>query len=258
MDLHLPDPPPPAMPLVVFLHGGGFTAGERGAYAFLGRVLAARGVAVAIPDYRLWPETAWPGFVEDAALAVAWLRAAPARAAGAPAAPPRLMGHSAGGFLAGALALDPRWLGEAGRAGLAGCVTLAAPFDFVPQDQPLATIFAAAPDGAIRAAAADPAALAAAPPMLLLHGEADRTVRPVQAIRMAERLAAAGARCATLRLFPGVGHIGILAAMAAPVRALGLAGAPVLEAVSAFLHRPGCGAGALAAGAGPDRERMAC
>lgn len=74
----------------------------------------------------------------------------------------------------------------------------------------------------------------AAPPLLLLHGAADRTVRPEQSERMAARLRGAGGR-ARLRVFPGVGHIGILSAMAVPVRALGLAGAPVLEEVTGFV-----------------------
>lgn len=228
LDLYLPPGPPHA--LLVFFYGGGWRSGARGEYAFLARVLAARGLAVAVPDYRIWPEVRWPGFVEDGAMAVAWLRDAAAVPRGLPVF---LMGHSAGGFIAGALALDPRWLGPQ-RDALAGCVTLAAPFDWVPQRAPLRDIFATAPEGAIRAAP-DDAALAAAPPMLLLHGEADTTVRPDQSRRMVARLRAAGARDAGLEVFPGVGHVAILSAMAAPVRALGLARAPVLPAVTGFL-----------------------
>ena len=71
--------------------------------------------------------------------------------------------------------------------------------------------------------------------MLLLHGTEDRTVRPEQSQRMAARLEEAGAREVRLRLFPGVGHIAILSAMAAPVRAMGLARAPVLEEVTGFV-----------------------
>jgi len=200
-------------------------------------VLAARGIAVAVPDYRLWPETGWPGFVEDGARAVAWLRDGGGAGVGLPAASPVfLMGHSAGGFIAAALALDPRWLGAGGRDGLAGCVTLAAPFDWVPRRDPLAAIFAAAPGGAIRAAPADPTLLAGAPPMLLLHGAEDTTVRPEQSKAMAARLAEAGQARVRLEIYPGIGHVGILAALAAPMRALGLARAPVLETVTGFLR----------------------
>ena len=214
----------------MFFYGGGWRSGARGDYGFVARVLAARGLAVAVPDYRIWPAVRWPAFVEDGAAAVAWLRDGRAVPRDLPVF---LMGHSAGGFIAGALALDPRWLG-AERDGLAGCVTLAAPFEWVPRRDPLREIFATAPDGAIRAAP-DDSTLATAPPMLLLHGAEDTTVRPDQSQSMAARLAAAGARDARLEVFPGTGHVTILSAIAAPVRALGLARAPVLPAVTGFL-----------------------
>lgn len=235
LDLTLPVAPRDTTPLLVFLYGGGWRSGERGSYGFVARVLAARGFAVAVPDYRLWPEGRWPGFVEDGAAAVAWIDGAEAAAAGVPrGGPVFVMGHSAGGFIAASLALDPRWLGAARRAALAGCITLAAPFDWMPRREPLASIFAAAPDGAIRAAPDDPALLAAAPPMLLLHGTADTVVGPFHSVELARALEAAG-RPVRLRLYEGVGHIGVLSAMAAPVRALGIGPAGVLEKVVGFL-----------------------
>jgi acetyl esterase/lipase len=231
---------------VVFLYGGAWQYGARSQYAFLARVLAARGMAVAVPDYRLWPEARWPGFIEDAAEAVAWLRGAGGEAAGVPAGPLFLMGHSAGGFIAAALALDPAWLGAAGlpggRAALAGCVTLAAPFEWVPREEPLATIFAGGRGGAIRAAPDAAEGLLGTPPMLLMHGGADRVASPLQSAHMAARLRHAG-RPVRLRVYGGVGHIGLLAAMAAPVRALGLARAPILQDVLGFLTREATGAG---------------
>jgi acetyl esterase/lipase len=227
-----------AAPLVVFLYGGGWQDGARSDYAFVARVLAARGFAVAVPDYRLWPETRWPGFIEDAAAAIAWLRGEAGQAAGAPEGPLFLMGHSAGGFIAAALALDPGWLGATalagGRATVAGCVTLAAPFEWTPREEPLASIFAPARGGAIRAAPDAAEGLLGAPPMLLLHGAADGVASPLQSAHMAARLRHAGRRV-RLRVYAGVGHVGVLAAMAAPVRALGLARAPVLRDVLEFL-----------------------
>jgi len=230
LDLTLPATSPLA--LLVFFYGGGFTSGDRGDYRFVSRVLAASGYAVAVPDYRVWPAARWPDFLDDAAGAVAWLRSDAGRAAGAPDAPIVLVGHSAGAFLALALALDLRWLGE-GRAMLAGAIGLAGVYDWQPRDEPLRTIFAAAPGGVIRAAPAT-APLATAPPLLLLHGEADTTVRPEQSRRVAASVGAAGGR-ATLRTYPGVAHVGILSAIAAPVRSLGLNGAPVLEDIVEFV-----------------------
>lgn len=239
LDLYLPVGSGTATPLAVFFHGGNWQGGGRGEYLFLAAALASRGVAVAVPDYRLYPEARWPEFLEDGALAVAWLHGGSGRAAGAPTGPCFAMGHSAGAYNAAALAFDPRWLDAAGLPGgrdaLAGCIALAGPFDWTPRDEPLATIFATAPGGRLDAAPFD-AALAGAPPALLLHGEDDTTVGPFHSVRLAERLRAAGG-APELQLYPGVGHVGIVASFAAPLRALGLTGAPVLEDVAAFVGR---------------------
>lgn len=242
LDLYLPaaarDGRPP--PLVVFIHGGNWREGSRKAYPFVAQALISRGMAVAVPDYRLYPEARWPDFLRDNALALAWLRSDAGRAAGAPSAGACfVMGHSAGAYNAAALALDPRWLAETGLPGgrdaLAGGIALAGPFDWTPQEERLAETFAPAPGGRLDAAPSD-AALAGAPPMLLLHGADDGTVSPKHSVRLAERLRTADGS-PELRLYPGVGHIGIVAAFAAPLRALGLERAPVLEDVTAFVRR---------------------
>lgn len=229
LDLVLPRQATPATPLVLFFPGGGWKAGERGDYAFLARTLAAQGIAVAVADYRLWPEARWPDFVEDGARAIAWLlREMPGR-------PLFVMGHSAGGFIAAALCLDPRWLAAAGtsRAALAGGVLLAAPIAWQPTEEPTVSIFSRAPGGRIEAVARTDD-LEGAPPMLLLHGAADTVVGPFHSVDLAAALRRSG-RPVTLHVYDGVGHVGVLGAMARPVRALGLAGAPVFEAVVGFV-----------------------
>lgn len=239
LDLYFPSGVRADTPLVVFFYGGNWRQGSRADYRFLAQALTSRGIAVAIPDYRLYPEARWPDFLEDGASALTWLRGEDGRAAGAPSGGCFAMGHSAGAYTAAALAYDPRWLDAAGvpggRNALAGCIALAGPFDWTPRDEPLATIFAPAPGGRLDAAPSD-AALAGAPPALLLHGDGDSTVSPHHSVRLAERLRAAGG-APELRLYPGVGHIGIMAAFAAPLRALGLERAPVLEDVGAFVAR---------------------
>jgi acetyl esterase/lipase len=197
-------------------------------------------VAVALPDYRLWPTARWPDFVQDGAAAVAWLRGEAGRAAGAPAGPVFVMGHSAGGFIAAALALDPRWLAEAGlqggRAALAGGVLVSAPIAWQPTDEPVRSIFAPAPGGRI-AAIPDPAALPGTPPLFLLHGTADTVVGPFHSADLAADLAAAGAR-AELHMLPGMGHAGPLAVLAEPARRWFAADPAPFEAILRFLGRP--------------------
>ncbi|MBI0534581.1 alpha/beta hydrolase [Roseomonas sp. KE2513] len=227
-DLYTPQGARPDAPLIVFFYGGGWRSGAREDYDFVARALASTGAVVAVPDYRLFPEVRWPSFVEDGAAAVRAIRASPGRDR-----PVVLAGHSAGAFNAMALAADPRWLGPA-RDSLAGGIGLACPFDFGPADDP-SGIFAAAPNARARVAPPDEAALRGTPPLLLLHGLADTTVRPEQTSRFT---ALAQARGVTVEahFYEGVSHIGIIAALAAPVRALGLEGAPVLSDIARWLR----------------------
>lgn len=240
LDLTLPARATPGAPLVVFVHGGSWQEGSRRDYAFLARALAAEGVAVAIPDYRLWPAGRWPDFLQDAAAAVAWLAGADGRAAGAPAGPLFVMGHSAGGFIAAALALDPRWLAEAGlpggRARLAGAIPVSAPILWQPTDEPIRSIFAAAPGGRIQAVPEE-AALAGAPPILLVHGAADTVVGAFHSERLAEALRRAG-RPARLHLIEGAGHIAPIVALAQPALRWGRVDRAAWAAVTGFLRAP--------------------
>jgi acetyl esterase/lipase len=213
--------------LIIFFYGGGWRSGDRKDYAFAALALASLGMLVAVPDYRLFPAIRWPAFVEDGAAATrAILKGPGARR------PVFLMGHSAGAFIAIALAADSRWLGPE-RDALAGAIGLAGPYQFGPEDDPRG-IFATAPGGRARAAPVAEAALRGAPPLLLLHGAADETVRPEQTVRFAA-LARSHGVDVEVRSYPGVGHVGILAALARPVRALGLEGAPVLDDVGVWL-----------------------
>ncbi len=57
-------------PVVVFFYGGSWQNGDRGNYLFVAQALTSRGYVAVLPDYRTYPETAFPGFVDDAAAAV--------------------------------------------------------------------------------------------------------------------------------------------------------------------------------------------
>jgi acetyl esterase/lipase len=234
LDLTLPSDAGAATPLLVFFHGGSWQTGSRAEYAFLARAFAAEGIAVALPDYRLWPTARWPDFIEDAAAATAWLRGAPQT----PRGPIFVMGHSAGGFIAASLALDPRWLDAAGlpggRAALAGAVLVSAPIAWQPTDEPVRSIFAPAPGGRIEAAP-DAALLRGAPPHLLIHGGADTVVGPFHSETLAAALRDAGAS-ARLHMIAGAGHIAPMVAMSAPAMRWGFTGRDTWQAVLRFLR----------------------
>ncbi|MEH3085053.1 MAG: alpha/beta hydrolase [Xylophilus ampelinus] len=233
-DLHFPAAPrdgcPP--PLVVFFYGGTWTHGSRGFYAFAGRALADAGAVAMVADYRLSPAVRYPAFVEDGAAAVAW---ALDHAAALGADPRRVlaMGHSAGAYIAAMLALDGRWLGARGRAprDLAGWIGLAGPYDFLPianaEAQAAFGWPATPPDSQPLAHAG-----AGAPRTLLLAGADDATVDPRRnTLALADRLRGAGADVRA-RLLPRVGHVGLVAALARPLRWW----APVHAEAAAFLH----------------------
>lgn len=234
LDLYRPEGRPEGrtgpLPVVVFLYGGGWNSGERANYRFVGQALASRGYLAAIPDYRLYPQVRFPAFVEDAAAAVAWARAHAARHGGDPERI-ALVGHSAGAHIAALLATDAHWLGAAGvpRAALRAMVGLAGPYAFNPLDygrtraifEGLADIDRARPIAAVDGGE---------PPALLLHGLRDETVHPEQSALFARRIEAAGGRVRTVT-YAGLGHIGIVLALAAPFQAM----APVLDEADRFI-----------------------
>ena len=80
LDLYQPQGSNGAMPLVVFVHGGGWNGGDtRHAASFpdFPRVLAAlaaQGYVVASVSYRLSGEARFPGAVQDVKAAIRWLR----------------------------------------------------------------------------------------------------------------------------------------------------------------------------------------
>lgn len=217
----------PPRPVVVFFYGGSWSSGERAGYAFVGRALAARGLVAVVPDYRLVPQVHYPAFVEDGAAAVRW---AAAHAGAYGGAPDRIvvMGHSAGAYIAAMLAVDDRWLGP-DRARIRALVGLAGPYDFAPFDVAASRdAFGAWP----RPAETQPVTWADAgdPPALLAYGNDDRTVRPRNSEALAARLRASGVPV-ELRGYPGIGHVGLLLALARPFRGR----APVLDDAVRFI-----------------------
>ena len=220
-------------PLVVFWHGGRWRFGDKADYRFVGAALAELGLVAVLPNYRHYPDVKMPGFMSDAASAGQWA-AAHAGEFGADPSRLYLMGHSAGAHMAALVTLDLRYFAAGGRQGppVAGVIGLSGPYDFLPlleadvQDMfgPPALYPESQPINFVRPDA---------PPMLLVHGLMDDTVRPKNSRNLAAALRARGVPV-TLKLYPKLAHADTVAAMSIAARGR----APTLADIEAFVRQP--------------------
>lgn len=205
------------LPVILFIHGGGWARGRPEDYAFIGRSFAPKGFVVVDAGYRLGDSGKYPAMLADSAAALAWTHRNIATLGGDPGKI-YLMGHSAGAYNAVMLALDRQWTDAAGvpTSALHGVVALAGPYDFLPLDgTDVERAFGDAGD----LAATQPINFLRpdAPPMLLVTGEADTTVKPRNTRALAAGLAAAGGSVQTA-YYAGMDHSDPLVALAAPWR----------------------------------------
>lgn len=234
LDVYMPERVQPGgAPVIVFWHGGGWTDGDKDLYRFVGAALAEAGFVAVLPNYRLYPQSKFPAFVEDGALALRWVRENAARHGGDPG---RLFvaGHSAGAHEAALLAYDPRWLAAVGGdpGWIRGVIALSGPHALEADTADLRPIFAP-PFGP---ADWKPVAHASArsPPTLLLHGASDDIVDIRHSEALASALRAAGADV-TLRRYEHRNHADTVASLSIPARGRTSA----LADIRAFVARTG-------------------
>jgi len=110
-----------SLPLLLFIHGGGFVLGDLDTHDEMARILAANtGCVTVAVDYRLAPEHPFPAAVDDCFAALNWA-ATNAQELGADASRIAVVGDSAGGNLAAVMALKAR---EEGGPALCGQVLI--------------------------------------------------------------------------------------------------------------------------------------
>ena len=219
LDLYRPSAMPSApMPLVIWVHGGGWSNGTKTNCP--AAWLATKGYAVASLDFRLLPEHPWPAQIEDPIAALRWLRQVSGKY-GYDASRSAAMGGSSGGHVVALwgtlplpaedkvkavvdlygptdlLTMPPNVLSEKRtRADLAkanGALLLGG----VVMDQPEK----ARAVSALHQVSKDDASF------LIMHGMDDPGVPVDQSERLHAALKAAGVE-STLKLIPGAGHGG--------------------------------------------------
>jgi acetyl esterase/lipase len=215
-------------PVVVYLYGGGWQAGGRAQARPIAQTLAEHGIVTIVPDYRVYPQTTFPGFIEDAAAAVRWAHDHAHEYGG----DPRniiLMGHSAGAHIAAMVATAPQYLQAKGlsQSSLRAMVGLAGPYYQFTNDPHMDEIFPAA----LRPQAMPIDFVSGhEPPMFLAAGTADTDVNPDNATRFAAALRAKGDQV-ELKHYEGLTHDNLIEAFQSSKRA----NSPVVADVLAFI-----------------------
>lgn len=195
--------------LVVFFYGGAWDSGSKEKYKFIASSLTKHGYTVAIPDYRIYPNVKFPTFVEDAALAIAWLQNNHEQYF-SHVERIYLMGHSAGAHIASLLISDDQYLKnvQVSTANLAGFIGIAGPYNFLPlRSKKLKKIF---PKELRRSSQPIYFIDGNEAPFLLLHGKKDTTVVPENSKSLAEEIKSKNGNV-KLRLYENTSHTKIIA-----------------------------------------------
>ena len=205
-------------PAIVFVHGGGWSSGDKATFADYALFFAERGYVGISVNYRLAPEHPFPAAVEDTKAAVRWLRE-DAEKYGVD--PDRIgaMGSSAGGHLVAMLGVTDPSDGLEGSSGdlalssrVQAVVDYFGPSDLslvgnLPDPAILAFIGGMCGEQQARCQAASPVTYVSPddPPFLIVHGTADLRVPFSQSVVLRDALARAGVE-ATLLALEGAGH----------------------------------------------------
>jgi acetyl esterase/lipase len=209
LDLHVPDGARQPAPVVIWIHGGGYSSGDR---RYLpptlepGSVFAAltgAGMACATVDYRLRREAGWPAQRDDVAAAIGYLRAR-AGEYGLDMARLGTLGESAGGQLALMTGLtSPGVRAVVAWYPLTDFGLLAGPAPVMAR-RSLGRSLQDFPD-VLTDASPVTHVTSAAPPALLVHGDQDQALPAVHSERYHEALVAAGVE-SVCRIVPGADH----------------------------------------------------
>ncbi|MDR3641985.1 MAG: alpha/beta hydrolase [Humidesulfovibrio sp.] len=225
LDIYLPEEGGGPFPVILAIHGGSFTAGDKRDFQIVPMLAATRrGYAVVSINYRLSGEARFPAQIHDVKAAIRWVRANAARYSLA-ADKLALWGDSAGGNLAalagvtgGTGVLEDKAMGNPEQSSQASAVVdWYGPIDFLTMGDPrrleekgnklIGKTSLEAPE-LYRAASPESHIRPGVPPILIQHGDADQVIALGQSVHFAARLRAAlGEKVVALDVLKGADHL---------------------------------------------------
>lgn len=213
LDLYLPAGKQ-NVPLVFYVHGGGWRAGDKTNPTTLVNTFGRMGVGLASINYRLAPEVKHPGQIEDVAKAFGWIYKNAAQY-GIDRNRIIITGASAGGQLVSLLALNPEYLSKEGvpSGAIKGVASVSGVYDLAAWPEPVMM-----PTRKEQAFGLDPAVLrdaspstyvtAKAPPFLITFTDWDLFMIRENTLEMYNLMLNKGANV-QLVMVPGRNHMGI-------------------------------------------------
>lgn len=178
LDVFTPEAGGAARPVLVFVHGGGFVAGNKrtGDSPFYDNIMVwavKNGMVGVNMTYRLAPQHPWPAAQQDIGAALSWV----GREIIARGGDPRrvfLMGHSAGAAHVAQYTAHPEFHAAGPRGGIAGAVMVSGLFDTTTaQVNPSLQAYFGSDASLYSQRSALPGMLTLSMPMLLAYAELD-------------------------------------------------------------------------------------
>ena len=211
LDVFTPETASPSRPVLIFVHGGGFVAGNKrtSGSPFYDNIMlwaVKNGFVGVNVTYRLAPQAAWPAGAEDLAAAVQWVADKINERGGDPARI-HLMGHSAGAVHVANYVSHPEFHKIKG-GGLAGAILLSGIYDLTatPLADPERAYFGADPAGYAEQSSLQ-GLLATKTPLMMVATELDPP-RFVQQFDLLKQAACKGPTgCAHAIMLPQHSHV---------------------------------------------------
>lgn len=135
-DLYRTNQPRQNRPVIVFVHGGAWSSGDKKDYKFIGEAFANEGFDVVVMNYQLAPQHIFPVYVNDLVLLLNYLKRSE-KDLDVRLQEIVLMGHSAGAFNIMSALYSPQAYELSCKSQIKALIGLAGPYHFDYKDDPI-------------------------------------------------------------------------------------------------------------------------